>query len=184
MDRKEFLASACKLGVCSCTGIALFKPGNIYAAQEDKNSAALKQSLDFSQRRFAKLVEIIAADLEPSQKTKILEQLGRSCSQESKSMFIKFNNDLEGFLNSIKNQWAEKIEYDKKEKRVTIYGKKMDQCFCPIVDNALTPTDFCECSRGWQKNTFETIIGKPVTAHVEESILRGGQRCTFSVSWT
>lgn len=184
MDRKEFLTSVGRLGVCSCVGIALMTPKENYANQEDTNAAALKQSISFAQRRFAKLIEILGPYLEASQKTEILQQLGRSCSQESASTFNKYQNNLEGFLSSIKEQWAEKVEYNKTEKRVTIYGKKMEQCFCPLADKTVTPTDLCECSIGWQKNTFETIIGRPVTARVEESILRGGQRCTFSVNWT
>lgn len=184
MDRKEFITSVCRLGVCSCTGIALFSPVDTFADQEEASTPGLKQSLGFVQRRFAEMIKILAADLDSTQKNRILEQLGRSCSQESQPTFAKYRNDLEGFLNSLKNQWAEKIDYDKTANRVTIYGKKMGRCFCPLVDNNLTPTDICECSLGWQQNTFEFIIGRPVSGKLEESLLRGGQRCVFSVRWT
>jgi predicted hydrocarbon binding protein len=34
---------------------------------------------------------------------------------------------------------------------------------------------------GWQKQTYSAILGKPVEAELEESILRGSGRCVFRI---
>ena len=36
----------------------------------------------------------------------------------------------------------------------------------------------------WQKETYESIIGKPVEVTIEESVLRGGERCSFTIKFT
>jgi predicted hydrocarbon binding protein len=37
------------------------------------------------------------------------------------------------------------------------------------------------CILGWQKAAFSTVLGKPVTVEIEESVLRGGSRCSFRI---
>jgi len=40
----------------------------------------------------------------------------------------------------------------------------------------------CNCTLGWQQEAFSTVIGKPVTAEIEETVLRGGERCSFRIT--
>lgn len=57
------------------------------------------------------------------------------------------------------------------------------QCGCPLVRAGLvklSPT-FCNCSRGWVKAVFETILGRPVEVELEQAIGRGDQVCRFVV---
>lgn len=44
-----------------------------------------------------------------------------------------------------------------------------------------TPKVVCNCSLGWQKRTWETVLGKKVDVELVESVLRGGKRCVFRV---
>jgi hypothetical protein len=34
---------------------------------------------------------------------------------------------------------------------------------------------------GWQKQTYSAILGKPVEAELEQSLLRGGSRCVYRI---
>jgi hypothetical protein len=54
-------------------------------------------------------------------------------------------------------------------------------CTCPLVDQRLTPRNFCDCTIGWQKEVYSAIVGRPVDAILEESILRGGKRYVFRI---
>jgi hypothetical protein len=35
------------------------------------------------------------------------------------------------------------------------------------------------CALGWQEAVYSSVIGKPVTAEIEETVLGGGCRCSF-----
>jgi predicted hydrocarbon binding protein len=39
----------------------------------------------------------------------------------------------------------------------------------------------CNCSLGWQKHTWETLLQKKVKVELTESVLRGGKRCVFKI---
>jgi predicted hydrocarbon binding protein len=57
------------------------------------------------------------------------------------------------------------------------------ECGCPLVGAGLvklSPT-FCECSRGWVKAVFETILDGPVEVELEQTIGRGDPICRFAV---
>ena len=180
MKRNEFLKSACSLGMCSCAGISLLSSETLAGSSDD----AKKESdwrIGFIQKRFAKMIAGIDAAVDQETKTKILENLGRACAKENAASFEKFKGDPESFLRELEKIWAERTEYDKETKTMKVVGKKQESCFCPFVDKTITPKDFCNCSIGFNKESFETVLGQPVDIKIEESILRGGERCSFLI---
>ena len=40
----------------------------------------------------------------------------------------------------------------------------------------------CSCSVGTQEGIYEALFNRPAKAKLEESILRGGKRCEFTVT--
>jgi predicted ArsR family transcriptional regulator len=59
-------------------------------------------------------------------------------------------------------------------------------CLCPIFEDApkdISPT-YCRCSVGYVQEMFERRIGKPANVEVTETVLRGGQACRFTVSFS
>ena len=56
-------------------------------------------------------------------------------------------------------------------------------CSCPLVKQGLTPPEFCDCTLGWQEEAYSKMLGRPVKAELEESILRGGRRCVFRICY-
>ncbi len=177
MKRKEFLTSACALGMCSCAGLSILASGNLFAGSDGTQKKESDWRFDFIRRRFAKLIENLDSTVDQEKKKKIIEDLGRACAKENADMLKKFKDNPEGYLEEMKRLWAESTEYDKEKKMIRIVGKKAESCFCPFVDGSITPKDFCNCSRGYNKEVFETILGKSVDVEIEESILRGGERC-------
>ncbi len=185
MKRKDFFKSIGKYGLCSCAAFTVFSYDNIYAASDDQEQQIknLEWKLGFIQKRFAKLLEIIDNSLEESEKGEILEKMGRECAKEFKESAENYKGNLEGYLNEIMSQWVEKAEYDKEQGIVRIIDKKRETCFCPFIDKSLiTSGTMCYCSVGWQKEMYETISGKPVNVKVTESVLRGGERCSFEIA--
>jgi hypothetical protein len=65
--------------------------------------------------------------------------------------------------------------------------KKYFYCHCPWVKEALLeseqpiPPVFCNCSAGYYKAYWEIVLDQPIEVDVVESILDGGDVCTFAV---
>jgi hypothetical protein len=192
MQRKDFLKS-CTMGVCSCFAINALIPvkSNAQEQTEDKKKEQTKEEnpevkklqgqMEFVHKRFATLVGLLSTDMDAAKRTQMFEELGRTCSAEYKDNYMKFENNVQGYLDEIKGKWVEDINYDKENQTILLIGTKADDCFCPLAKKSVTPTEFCECSKGWQKGVFEAISGKKVQASIEESVLRGGERCSFKI---
>ncbi len=186
MKRNDFLKT-CGAGLCGCGVMGLLAPLSARAESgEGQTSAApaddspLKRQLDGAQERFAELVSIMGENLDGATRDKILERLGRECARDYSAFFQKYRGDLQGFLAKIKTAWLESAEYDEKTGILRVIGKP-NPCACPLVKTGRTPAEFCNCTLGWQQAAFSAVTGKPVTAEIEETVLRGGSRCSFRI---
>jgi predicted hydrocarbon binding protein len=120
-------------------------------------------------------------ELDEQTKTKILENCGRTCIPRS---FVKKAQDYkkkakntDDFLNSLGKAWKH-LKRENNDVHV-VYEK----CYCPIVkthNGKLSPT-WCNCSRGWIKELFESALEKSVDVVLEKSIMRGDDMCKFTV---
>jgi len=75
---------------------------------------------------------------------------------------------------------ALKTEYDEKAGNIRVFDRG-PHCSCPPVKEGLTSAQ-CDCTLGWQRETYSAILGLPVDGAVEESILRGDKRCVFRMT--
>ena len=184
MQRKDFLKS-CTMGVCSCFAITALMPNNLKSQEKTEEESPevkkLKGQMEFVHKRFATLLGLLNTEMDDEERVKMFEELGRTCSSEYKETYMKFENNLPGFLDEIRGKWVKEANYDKENQTIELIGTKSDDCFCPLAKKSITPESFCECSKGWQKGVFEAITGKKVKATVLESVLRGGERCSFKI---
>ena len=186
MKRNEFFKT-CGTSICGCGVLGLLAPLTARAEDTAASAAAvpqdvelLKQQLEGARERFAKLLAIMGEQLDDATRNKILRSLGSRCFQPYGPFFNKYRGDLQGFLEKIKTAWVERTEYDEKTGMLRTIGKPAP-CACPLVKMGRTPAEFCDCSRGWTQTAFSTVLGKPVTVEIEESVLRGGSRCSFRI---
>jgi predicted hydrocarbon binding protein len=185
MKRNEFMKTCA--GACGCGMLGLLAPlpastenaGWQKAAAPDENGE-LKRRLDGAQERFAKLLSVMKDDLDPSVRLKVLRSLGRVCAQDYSAFFQKYRGDLKGYLAKVQTAWVERAEGDEQAGLVRVIGKP-SPCACPLVKTGRTPGEFCDCSLGWTEAAFSTVLGKPVSVEIEESVLRGGTRCSFRI---
>jgi predicted hydrocarbon binding protein len=58
-----------------------------------------------------------------------------------------------------------------------------DRCYCGSVSQSKEPfsATYCQCSCGWYRQFFETLLEKPVEVELLGSILQGNERCMFLV---
>jgi len=133
-----------------------------------------------AQDRFAKLVHILGGHLDEAARSKVFNSLGRECASNYRGLTEKYRNNVRGFLNEAQEKWVEQAEYDEATGTIRIVDKGKS-CTCPLVKVGTTPPEFCNCTLGWQEATYSILLGKPVKAEIEESILRGGKRCVFRI---
>ena len=176
MDRKEFLKTACGLGMCGCA-LNLFGATTPLLAAEPP---AEDQRLAYTRHQLAKLLGFMAADAPAETCAGILEQTGRECAKLGQ-LGVKFKGDPEGYMATANKAWGTDFQWNK-EKGIIAVSVPEGECGCPMVDNKRTPAFFCNCSVGYQKESFEAVFGRPVQASLKESKLGGSKRCVFEVT--
>ena len=183
MDRKEFLKSACGIGVCGCALNLVGASSLLYAAepaaQPNAQPSAEDQRLAFAQYQTAKLVGFMAADAPAGACKWILEKTGRECAKLGQ-LGARLKGDPERYFATAKKAWGTEFAWDKEKGIITVAVAEGD-CGCPMVEKTLTPAVWCNCSVGYQKESFEAIFGRPVQVSLKESKLSGSKRCVFEV---
>ena len=81
-----------------------------------------------------------------------------------------------------KRRRGDSVAYDRDKRLITMTSDARADCFCPLNGAAFkTPGAVCNCSLGWQENTWQTLLQKKVRVELKEAVLRGGKRCTFEI---
>jgi hypothetical protein len=164
--------------------VALISPELALAETSAPNLEQVQGQLEAVRIRYAKLVSILERDLDEATRKRVFDSLGRECARQFRSRtFDKYKGDLSGFLKSVEGPdgWAVKTEYDEKAGTIRVFDRG-PHCSCPLVKEGVTSGAQCDCTLGWQRETYSAILGLPVDGTVEESILRGGKRCVFRMT--
>ena len=131
------------------------------------------------------LVDGLDKHLEPEKKILLLEECGRKCIRDKGERFIQNANELYKKSNDVMD-FFEKFSkvYDSlhvtDDEVAVIYPK----CLCPIINKIPSEkisSSYCNCSRGWVKELFESATEKPVEVILDESITKGNTRCKLRV---
>jgi predicted hydrocarbon binding protein len=117
---------------------------------------------------------------------KVLEDCGRSCCRSSgyyKKALDSMSKakDVNEFVDRLGKAWSHL--HREGEKVYVVY----DRCYCPLGRALLKdyPNQlslYCNCSRGWVREMFESALKKPVKVELEKSIIRGDELCRFKVT--
>ncbi len=127
------------------------------------------------------LMGMLDKSLDEKTRMEVMEACGRTCIPQS---FIRSaqackeesKND-DDFLDRLNKVW----------RHVKREGKKVyviyEKCYCPLVKghpNRVSPT-FCNCSRGWIMELFESALERPVEVKMVSTIAKGDEICKFEV---
>ena len=101
------------------------------------------------------------------------------CEKSYKGRGIKISGQLDSWLKKMKT-WIGEENVKKEENSVRLIYSK---CYCPLVQDSepILSDTFCNCSLGWIKENFETVLQGPVKVKLEDSIMRGGKQCSFFI---
>lgn len=180
MTRKDFVKN-CAMACAAGLGCASSK--QTHAAQQAACNPAeladIKSRSDAAQLRFARLIETIETSVSAEERQRMLHALGAKCSETYRPALIdRYVGNLKGFLEQGRREWMAEAHYDEAAGTIRVVDKG-PSCSCPMVKVGETPGSFCDCTLGWQEATYSRMLGRPVKAELEESILRGGKRCVY-----
>lgn len=190
MDRKEFFKHTCRLSVGSCLGLSLLMKEEEALAAEDQKSDSENntQLVPADTRQIQNTLSYIESSMDESVKKSIFERLGAEhLTDPGFANWINENKkNIKGYfdyINSNKDTYWEKIEYDPETSAIKITGKPVDRCACPYAQHENPPLALCNyCCIGFQKRMFELLLDLPVTKVViDESYLFGGKRCSSTM---
>jgi hypothetical protein len=175
VDRKRFLETVCGLGACSCVA-GLAGPARLLAAEQ---AEAPDQRLAFARYQVAHMVRLMAAGPAAPACAEVLENTGRECAKLG-GLAARFKGDPDGYFAAARKAWGTEFRWDKAKGIVTVAVAE-GPCGCPLVDRKRTPSFFCNCSVGYQRESFSALFGHAVEARLVESKLAGAAHCVFEV---
>lgn len=184
ISRKQFLkqclSSACAAGLsCAVPSEAEEAPPQNVQNCDPARSKSVEDRADAARLRFALLVKEMESDLPEGQRKHLLHTLGSKCADTFRlSLIDRYKGNLRGFLEEGLRQWMAEAHYDEAAGTIRVVDRS-SHCTCPMVKEGVTPPSFCDCTLGWQEEAYSAILGRPVKAELEESILRGNKRCVF-----
>lgn len=127
------------------------------------------------------LVDSLDKNTDEQSKISVLENCGRACITESmKKRAKKVKQESKSAAEFLKN--LSKVWGHLKLKGKDVYVE-YPRCYCPIVASykGELPKSWCNCSRGWIKELFESALGKPVKVLLEKSVKQSDKSCRFKV---
>jgi predicted hydrocarbon binding protein len=109
----------------------------------------------------------------------IFQDLGKNCARLL-GWASKYKGNPEGFFKFMKEFNGEDISFSEDKSAITVITKNRP-CDCPLMKGTCMDGTYCDCSIGWQKETYETILGKKVNVIIKESCFRGADKCVFEI---
>jgi len=198
MDRKTFLGSIGKVGVCACAAAGGLRsalaltPGQ--AKPGDRTPERAVKRMEFADHWVKRFFDVMDQTLDAESRRKLMMTNGRTCFrewiQESKQEIKPINFE----------QWAEKVTKDAKREGLRVEGNVIyfqfnssaetgqespeGICLCSLVESkpaGMSPT-YCLCSVGYVKEMHELRFGRKAEVELLDSVLMGGQRCRFKIT--
>lgn len=134
----------------------------------------------FTHQWVTNLLVGIEGSLNPETTERLLEACGRACARGGAVVeAADCAGDVDGFVLKLRG-WIG-------EHNVSVDGATVhlvyERCYCtsdPELPRQAGGT-FCSCSRGWIKEMFETVVGRPVEVDIVSTIAGGAEACRFNV---
>jgi len=177
MQRRQFLKNAGTVGLCSCFVARVFANETTSPA---KPAPAEDWRIGFGKQRYSKLLTLVAARVDEKTFREIVEDVGRFCSESGFSP--KYAGQLDAYLAEMRKRWGAQTSYDASTHTVQVsFQPESKDCACPLMGKGLVPAAACQCSVGSMQRSFATVTGHDVVVELKESVLQGGEKCSFAI---
>jgi len=206
IDRKRFVATLGTLGAASCMCAAVSgmrvaladeptptptpasKPG------EHTPERAVKR-LEFVDGWVQRFFEAVDRTLDPGARSRLMEANGVACfaAFAGPPAHPAAPDALERFTAWVADAGAARgytmegnaISFTFLGSAETGEASPAGVCLCPMVESqsaaTISPT-YCLCSVGYVREMHQRLLGRPVQVELVDSVLKGGQRCSFKIT--
>lgn len=134
---------------------------------------------------FDDLVVSLKNNVDENTGISILEGCGRLCAKKGMlKNVIAFKESMGSIYdpNKILEEVNKKIWSGKLKIQGNIVYLTYEKCYCQIVNTGLIKSPyFCNCSRGWVKEVFSTLLEKEVEVELLKSVSKGDGICEFAI---
>ena len=130
------------------------------------------------------VLKAVSEEVEEEILVRSLQSCGRCCLDpviihNAKKYYTESGDNLDAVLEELNRQGIGGGSMQRQGNR--IYASYA-ACFCPNAKTeSVLPQIYCNCSRGWFMELFEGVLGHPVKVEVEQSIIRGADKCKFVI---
>ncbi len=123
-----------------------------------------------------------ASKLEGNKGIEMLHNCGAACCGTSKLLdgagkvreAHPEDADAETLFQAFKKEYYDSSNFTKHGSEITLI---FENCTCPMVQEGVDHPFLCNCTVGYSHKIFETLFGHSVKVDLQESILRGSERC-------
>jgi hypothetical protein len=176
MNRKTFLKQSAKVGLAS-SGLLLMQKAGVSAKSRDEHA---KREQKFKEDWVVALMENMKEQLDEKTRCALMEACGRDCAKRGAiALAESCKGNLKKMVDSLQRSPYIDIVFKKGEPIKVSYKK----CLCELVSKGpeRLPCTYCECSKGWLLQMFETVTQKPIQVKIIQTIKRGGESCDFLI---
>jgi len=201
MNRKQFLKSVGKAGLCACAAAASVKTAlaaepfaPVQTKPGDTTPERAVKRMEFADLWVKRFFDVIDRTLDPETRKKLMMANGQNCYQD----WIKETKQKTEPIDF--DQWAVRVAQRPPREDLKVEGRVIyfqynssaetgaaspeGVCLCSMVESkpaGMSPT-YCHCSVGYVKEMFELRFGRKVDVELLDSVLRGGKRCKFKIT--
>jgi predicted hydrocarbon binding protein len=185
LKRDEFLRKTVQLGLGAGSLLLLTenntfaKPGNSESGQTSEPPGK-NPGETFKENWVSTLFEKMDEQLDKEKRGKLMQSCGRECARRGA---IKLAQSCRGDVKKMVETLAKHLGEEKNYLEGNSVYLEFDKCECPLVQKGpdRLPRTYCECSKGWLSEMFETAAQKPVKVEMLQTVKSGGSSCKFII---
>jgi hypothetical protein len=154
----------------------------------EQNKPEKKEGVfDIVPEQVINLLKFVEENFDEPVKEKIFGALGRECfyTRGLDKWINSFNQDLDSFINWVnsgKSKCWKRVEHNRENSTIKVISYKSPHCVCAYAQCPAPPKSLCNhCCRIFQKEIFETLLGKEVEVTVDSSTLLDGGSCNTTI---
>lgn len=198
MDRKSFLKSLGKAGVCACAAAGGLRTALALAPDQAKPGDATPERavkrMEFADHWVKRFFDVLDQTIDTESRKKLMMANGKTC-------FREWIQETKQEIKPVSfEQWAQKAAQESKREGLRVEGNviyfEFDSsaetgqaspegiCLCPMVESkpaGMSPT-YCLCSVGYVQEMHELRFGRKAEVELLDSVLMGGKRCRFKIT--
>ncbi len=183
MKRKDFLRASLEMGLAS-GGLMIFgcNGARAQSAEKPQEQKPKDEIQLFREAWLISLMTNMEIQMDGASRQKLMEACGRDCA--GRSGILKLASSCQGDVSKLVESLAKVLGQEGNFIKGNVVHLNYPKCYCELVAAGpdRLPATYCQCSKGWILQVFETAGQKPVQVEMVQTIKQGASSCKFLVT--